>query len=158
MVVAPMILVRVPRRLHTSLIATVALESLCAELMTLPYVLHIFGQMSFIGLVANVLVVALTPLAMLFCLIAGLAGMLLPAVAGWLAWPARLLLTYMLDIADMLSRIPHIFAEGLKFSLLELLLVYVVAGLVIWSLWRKLTRQQLETIEEQAIGALPKQG
>src|SRR5690606_37841161 len=103
-----------------SLVATVALESLCAELMTLPYVLHIFGQMSFIGLLANVLVVALVPLAMLLCLIAGLAGMLLPAIAGWLAWPARLLLTYMLDIADLLSHIPHIFVQGLTFSLSEL--------------------------------------
>jgi competence protein ComEC len=137
---------------------TVALESLCAELLTLPYILHIFGQMSFVGLVANVLVAALVPIAMLVCLAAGLAGMLVPAVAGWLAWPARILLTYMLDIADALSRIPHIFVQGLSFSLAELLLVYVLLGLVVWSLWRKLSQSQLETVEEQSIGALPKQG
>jgi competence protein ComEC len=158
MIVAPMILIRLPKRLHSSLIVTVALESLCAELLTLPYILHIFGQMSFVGLVANVLVAALVPIAMLVCLAAGLAGMLVPAVAGWLAWPARILLTYMLDIADALSRIPHIFVQGLSFSLAELLLVYVLLGLVVWSLWRKLSQSQLETVEEQSIGALPKQG
>lgn len=158
MVLAPMLLVRLPKRLHTSLVVTVALESLCAELMTLPYVLHVFGQMSFIGLVANVLVAAFVPLAMLCCLVAGLAGMLVPMVAGWLAWPARLLLTYMLDIADVLSRIPHVFAQGLSFSLLELALVYVVVGFIVWSLWRKLSHRQLELVEEQAIGSLPKQG
>jgi competence protein ComEC len=158
MVVAPMILVRLPIRLQTSLVLTVALESLCAELLTLPYVLHIFGQVSFAGLLANVLVVALVPLAMLLCLVAGLAGMIIPAVAGWLAWPAVLLLTYMLDIANILSRIPHIFAQGLKFSLSELLLVYTLLGAVAWSLWRKLSRAQLQVVEEQAIGTLPKQG
>lgn len=158
MIVAPMVLVRLPKRLHTSLIVTVALESLCAELMTLPYILHVFGQVSFIGLLANVLVVALVPLAMLLCLVAGLAGMLLPAVVGWLAWPARLLLTYMLDIADVLSRIPHVFVQGLTFSLAELLLVYAVVGVIVHRLWRGLTRAQQEVVDEQAIGSLPKQG
>lgn len=158
MIVAPMILVRFPKRLRSSLIATIALESLCAELMTLPYILHVFGQVSFIGLVANVLVVALVPLAMLLCLVAGLAGMLMPAIAGWLAVPARLLLTYMLDIADILSRIPHIFMQGIIFSVAELLLVYLLAGLIVWSLWRKLSKSQLESIDEQAIGSIPKQG
>jgi competence protein ComEC len=158
MIVAPMMLVRMPKQWQSSLVLTVALESLCAELMTLPYILHIFGQMSFIGLVANVLVVALVPLAMLLCLVAGLAGMLVPAIAGWLAWPAVLLLTYMLDVATMLSHIPHIFAQGLTFSLAELLLVYSLLGLVVWSLWRRLSRAQLQVVEEQAIGSLPKQG
>jgi len=68
------------RRWHDSLVVGVALESLCAETMTLPFVLYTFGQMSFIGLPANVLVVTLVPLAMLLSLAAGLAGML----AGWL--------------------------------------------------------------------------
>jgi competence protein ComEC len=158
MIVAPMMLVRMPKQWQSSLVLTVALESLCAELMTLPYILHIFGQMSFIGLVTNVLVVALVPLAMLLCLVAGLAGMLVPAIAGWLAWPAVLLLTYMLDVATMLSHIPHIFAQGLTFSLAELLLVYSLLGLVVWSLWRRLSRAQLQVVEEQAIGSLPKQG
>jgi competence protein ComEC len=158
MIVAPMILVRMPKQWQSSLVLTVALESLCAELMTLPYILHIFGQMSFVGLVANVLVVALVPLAMLLCLVAGLAGMLVPTVAGWLAWPAVLLLTYMLDIANILSHIPHIFVQGLQFSLAELVLIYSVLGLIVWSLWHKLSRTQLQTVEEQAIGSLPKQG
>lgn len=158
MIVAPMVLVRLPKRLQSSLVVTVALESLCAELMTLPYILHVFGQMSFVVLLANVLVVALVPLAMLLCMVAGLAGMFIPAIAGWLAWPAVLLLTYMLDVANVLSRIPHIFVQGLKFSLAEVLLVYGAVGLLAWSLWRKLSSRQLETIAEQSIGSLSKQG
>jgi competence protein ComEC len=137
MVLAPLIAKRLPEKIQSSLLAMVALESLCAELMTLPYVLYVFGQMSFIGLLANVLVVALVPLAMLLCLVAGVAGMLVPAIAGWVAWPARLLLTYMLDVATSLSRIPHIFVQGLRLPLVQLLGLYIVAAAVVFALWNK---------------------
>lgn len=124
MVLAPMLSSGWKPKWRDSIVLAVALESLCAELMTLPFVLHVFGQMSFIGLLANVLVTALVPLAMLLTLVAGLAGMLLPAFAGWLAWPARIVLTYMLDIANMLSHIPHVFVSGLGLSLMALLILY----------------------------------
>jgi competence protein ComEC len=149
MVVAPMVLRRLPKRIQNSLVLTVAVESFCAELMTLPYVLHVFGQMSFVALVANVLVVALVPLAMLLCLVAGLAGMLAPAFAAWVAFPARLLLTYMLDIAAMLSRIPHIFVQGVGFSLGQLLGLYVLVGAVVATLWRKTKHLGLVTITDE---------
>lgn len=158
MIVAPILLVRLPQRLQTSIIAIVALESFCAELMTAPYILYVFGQVSFIGLLANVLVVALVPLAMLLCLVAGLSGMLVPAIAGWFAWPAKLLLTYMLDVANLLSHIPHIFWQGLRFSLLELLLVYIVTGLVVWTAWRRLSKEQIEIVEASSFATLQKQG
>jgi competence protein ComEC len=149
MVIAPMVLLRSPKRIQHSLVATVAIESFCAELMTLPYVLHIFGQMSFVALVANVMVVALVPLAMLLCLFAGLAGMLAPAFAGWVAFPARLLLTYMLDIAALLSRIPHVFVQGIAFSLAQLLGLYTLVGLIAATLWRKTKHLKLVTITDE---------
>jgi len=112
------------------LIGAVALESICAEAMSLPFVLHIFGQMSLIGLPANVLVVTLVPLAMLLGLVAGLAGMLVAPIAGWFAWPAVWLLNYMLDTAHLLAGIPHIFIENISFSLPAMLGMYgLVAGL-----------------------------
>lgn len=141
MVLAPLVQARWSERWRQSLVATVALESLCAELMTVPIVLHTFGQISFIGLLANVLVVALVPLAMLLTLIAGLAGMLLPALAGWLAWPARIILTYMLDIAHALSRIPHIFVQNLSLSWAGFMLLYAMLAGVTVSLWFKSRRR-----------------
>lgn len=112
------------------LIMLIGLESISAEMMTLPYVLHTFGQMSFIGLPANVLVVALIPLAMLLGAVAGLAGMLFGPLAGWISWPARLLLTYMLDVAHILSNVPHIFVENIAFGTAQMILMYgVVIGL-----------------------------
>ncbi len=137
MVLAPLIAVRLPRRLRYSLVAMVALESLCAEAATLPFVLHTFGQMSFIGLVANVLVVALVPLAMLLSLVAGLAGMLVGSIAGWLAWPAAVILTYMLDIARALARLPHVFVQNVGLTLVQMLDMYLVVVALTLLLWFK---------------------
>jgi competence protein ComEC len=126
MVLAPALGARLRPGRELPLPAAVALESICAEVMTLPYVLHVFGQMSLIGLPANVLVVTLVPLAMLLSTIAGLSGMLAPSLAGWLAWPAKLLLTYMLDVAHLLSRVPHIFLQNLVFGTGQMLLLYAL--------------------------------
>lgn len=149
MVVAPLVMQRLPKRASGSLVIAVAVESLCAELMTLPYVLHIFGQVSFVSLIANVLVVALVPLAMLLSVVAGLAGMLVPSVAGWLALPAKLLLTYMLDIADMLSRIPHVFAQNLSLSITALLVLYAALLVVVFTLYNKTKARKFATINER---------
>ena len=129
MILAPLLSAHWPKRWKESLVISVGLESICAEAMTLPFILHTFGQMSFIGLVANVLVTALVPLAMLLTLIAGLAGMFIPALAGWLVWPAQILLTYMLDSAHLLSRIPHVFVQHLGFSWQQMVVSYFfIAG------------------------------
>lgn len=107
-----------------SLPLQILVESLCAEVMTLPLVLYIFGQMSLVSLIANVLVAALIPLAMLLSLVAGLAGMLLSAIAGWFAWPAVWLLTYMLAVVRMLAGLPHIFVQNRYLSVIDMALCY----------------------------------
>lgn len=134
MILAPALTERLFPGRELRLAAAVAIESMCAEIMTLPYVLHTFGQMSFIGLPANVLVTTLVPLAMLLSAVAGICGMLAAPFAGWLAWPARLLLTYMLDIARVLSGLPHVFVQNIGFSTLQMLVAYacvLAAGLIL---------------------------
>ncbi|HET7319967.1 MAG TPA: ComEC/Rec2 family competence protein [Candidatus Saccharimonadales bacterium] len=149
MVLAPMVAVRLHIKWQNSLVAMVALESLCAELMTLPFVLHTFGQMSFIGLVANVMVVALVPLAMLLSMVAGLAGMFIAPVAGWFAWPARILLTYMLDIAHLLSHIPHIFVQHIALPVSQMLALYFLLAGVTLVLWNKTKHLKSVTITDK---------
>ena len=116
--------------------------------MTLPYVLYTFGQLSLIGLVANVLVVALVPLAMLLSMIAGLAGMLIPVVAGWFTWPAWWLLAYMLDVANLLSHVPHSFVQGVSLPLGQLIMLYVVVVALCAVLWRKTNRLESATVTD----------
>lgn len=130
LIVAP----QVKQRLHEgwwreSTIVGIGLESLCAEAMTLPLVLYIFGQMSLVSLPANIIIAVFVPMAMLLSLIAGLTGTLLTPVCGWFAWPAKQLLTYMLDAAHLLASIPHIFRQNTYLSLSGMLLMYgVVVG------------------------------
>jgi hypothetical protein len=87
--------------------------------------------MSLIALLANLLVVPLIPAAMLFSAIAALAGALTPTAAGWLAWPANLLLTYILDLVHLLSSIPSIFLHlSISINLmigLYLIILFVLA-------------------------------
>ncbi len=131
----------VPRAFQKSVIVAVMVESVSAEMMTLPYVLYVFGQMSFVSLLANVLVVALVPLAMLLTFVAGLAGMLVPFVAGWLAWPASVLLTYMLDTAKGLAHVPHIFVQNHYLLAWQMLACYVVVAYLVLLLNMKIRCQ-----------------
>jgi competence protein ComEC len=126
LIVSPVVTRALFGKREPKLIAGIVVESLCAELMTMPYILHIFGQMSLVSIPANVLIAALIPLAMLLTMIAGLAGMVTVAIAGWFAWPAKLVLTYMLDVAGLLCRIPHIFVEQVGFSVRQMVVSYVI--------------------------------
>jgi hypothetical protein len=56
--------------------------------------------------------------------------MLVPVVAGWLAWPATLLLTYILDVVTLFSRVPHAFVEGVVISGAQMALMYATMSVV----------------------------
>jgi len=144
LVLGPLITGKLYGTAKPPLVPQIIIESLCAEIMTIPLVLYIFGQVSFVSLLANMLVVALIPLAMLLSLIAGSAGMLAGIVSGWFAWPARLLLSYMLDIVDLLARIPHIFQQNRYLSAGDMAACYcVVAAVLLVAYWRRRRRQKL---------------
>jgi competence protein ComEC len=106
LIVAPLVTIRLFKRKESPLWGSVAIESFAAQIMTLPFIMLIFGRFSLIGFIANIIVVPMVPLAMLLSLIAGLAGMLVPMIAGWIALPARIWLDAMLLIAAGLSKVP----------------------------------------------------
>jgi competence protein ComEC len=116
-------------------------ETIAAQIMTMPIIMYIFGRVSLIGLLANLLVVPLVPIAMLLTLIAGLGGMLFVSLGAWSAWPARILLTYMIDLTGMLSRLPHATAQH-TISLRSMLIGYACVLLVATMLWRVMIRSR----------------
>lgn len=103
-------------------ITSVFIETFSAQLMTLPLILYIFHQTSLISLFSNVLTVPFVPFAMIFTLIAGIAGMINAAWLYIFALPAKFLLTYILDISGLLSRIPN-----------TLISQNISAGILMWS-------------------------
>ena len=146
LVIAPLITGRLFRK-PPKLLTMVLIETLAAELMTLPLILMTFSQLSIIALVANVLVVPLVPLAMLLAAVAGLFGAFVPQIAGWFALPARLLLTYMLDIVHMLSSIPAVLIHR-SISVFYMIALYAVVLAVTIVLYRRLPNRTNLTVEE----------
>lgn len=151
LIIAPQVLARMYKDRQPPLLVQVGVETLSAEIMTIPIIMFIFGQVSLIGLVANLLVATAIPIAMLLSFIAGLAGMVVPLLAGWFAWPAKFVLTYMLDVANALSRIPHVFQTNLYLGSLDMALCYGLILLGSAALYRKRRTwfEAIETIKPQ---------
>lgn len=133
LILAPLVTVRLFSKREPGLMGAVAIESFAAQIMTMPLIMLIFGRVSAVGFLANIIVVPMVPIAMLFSLIAGLGGMLLPALAGWIALPARLVLDFMLWIATWLSAWPgaqvraSVSAAG--FAVLYAIILIMILGL-----------------------------
>jgi competence protein ComEC len=138
LVISPVITARFFKK-PPKLLTMVVIETLSAEIMTLPLILMTFSQLSIVALAANALVVPLVPLAMLLSAVAAGAGAIVPQFAGWLALPARLLLTYMLDIVHMMSRIPSVLVHR-SISLGYMVSIYAVAIALLVLIYRKLPK------------------
>jgi competence protein ComEC len=117
-------------------LAQIGIETLSAELATLPLTLLVFGSVSVVGLLANVLVCPLVPFAMLATFAGGLASLLLPAFGTWLALPAHWILGYIVGVVQWLSEIPWAH-EPLSLNWVGMVTAYgalLVAGWLL--LWR----------------------
>jgi competence protein ComEC len=152
LVIAPAISARFFKK-PPKLLTMVVLETLSAEIMTLPLILMTFSQLSVIALVANALVVPLVPLAMLLSAIAGAAGAIIPQIAGWLALPARLVLTYMLDIVHIMANIPSVLVHR-SISLPYMLSFYGLVLMVLLVLQHKLAKNR-QPISEPSLELTP---
>jgi competence protein ComEC len=104
LVVAP----AVEARLHhpKSVLIRLFIESFIAQILTLPLILFMFGQLSIVAPLSNLVILPLVPLAMGVSFLAGLAGMIVPAFAGWLAWPAMLVLGFIKTVIDQFASLP----------------------------------------------------
>ena len=112
------------------LIGSVALESFSAQILTLPLIMMIFGRVSVVGLVANIIVVPLVPYAMLLSLFAGISGMIVPVISGWFALPARILLDIMLWLSSWFSHWPNAQVQK-TISAVSLVVLYAIITIVI---------------------------
>lgn len=137
LILAPQIVKRITRKgKKPKLIALLIIETFCAQIMTMPIILFIFGRGSLLGMCANMLVVPFVPIAMLLSLVAGIAGMIVPHLSGLCALPAKWLLKYMLDVAIRFAQIPNIMFER-TISLTYMLLLYVAIVTIAVILWLK---------------------
>ncbi len=81
-------------------IIQILLETLAAQLVTAPIIMAAFGQLSVISLLANILVGPFIPLAMLLTSIGGVSGLIIPAIAHVIGWPAQMMLDAMIAVVN----------------------------------------------------------
>lgn len=144
LILAPLIQKRYFKQ-KPKIVGQIMLETTSAQLLTLPIIAVIFSEVSLISLLANVIVLPLIPLAMLTTFIAGLAGMLVPAYAGWLAWPATLVLSFMTEVIEILAKIPWALQQ-IDMSWLQLATLYASLAALMLVMRTKL-KQRLDGVE-----------
>ena len=153
MMLSPLVQARLGKYWRDNVLTQVALETVCAETMSLPIILYSFGQISLIGLPVNVLITSLVPLAMLLSLVAGLAGMLAGGLAGWLVWPAQILLNYMLDLAHLMAGLPGVFEQNRSLALAQMLAFYGLILVMTGLLHYKTKTAKRDTITDRNVRA-----
>lgn len=108
LIIAPMLQKKLlSKKSQNKVVPVILIETISAQLCTVPIILFIFGRLSVISVVANALVVPFVPLGMFFSLIAGISGMMHLSFAKVFALPAQVVLEYMLSVASLLSRVPY---------------------------------------------------
>lgn len=114
----------------------IVLETMSAQIATLPLIAFIFGQYSPLALPANVLVLPFIPFTMLATFVAGFVSVFSVWLGEVVHWPATIILKYMTFTVDKISQVPGAASE-ISFSLAMLIGGYVILALICIILWRK---------------------
>ncbi|TSC86926.1 MAG: hypothetical protein G01um10148_31 [Parcubacteria group bacterium Gr01-1014_8] len=113
----------------------VAASTIGTQIAVLPLLLYQNGTFSLVSLPANLLALIVVPWAMLASFIAGVFGIVAGPLAPVIGFPAYLLLSYILFIAEWAAKIPFATITVGSFNVWLLALLYIVLGAVLW--WKK---------------------
>lgn len=134
---------------NKNILLLILIETLSAQLLTLPYISVIFGRLSIISPVANVLVVPLIPISMLLVFLTGVAGMVSPVLALWIALPAKIIMTVTVWIIEKLSSLPWA-QSSLKLTIWQAAIMYfAIFGITVigWLIYRRRSIASSEKID-----------
>jgi competence protein ComEC len=117
-------------------IRAILCDTLSATVMTLPIIALFMGTVAPFGLVANLLVLPIVPLAMLVTFLAGMAAILIPPLAAVVAPIASAILNYMIRVAQWVAGFPY---SVITISVSPWLVaaIYAVIFAAVVFLWRK---------------------
>lgn len=125
------------------------IDTMSAQIMTMPIILYTFGQYATYALLANILVLPLIPFIMLASFVAGIAGIVLPSFSWLFGWPAKAMLACNIAVIGWISQLPGASGE-IDFSVGHLVLSYVVLVMAIVYMWRATgynPRQSIDTVK-----------
>ena len=104
-VLTPIVQACVPRRYGT--LGEIAAVSIAAQLATMPLIALVFGNLSIIAPLANVLFLPLVPALMLLGFLAGILGVIVPALASAVAWPLARMVDFLIQGMQYLAHLPY---------------------------------------------------
>lgn len=110
-------------------------ETISASIMTVPILVVAFGQLSNVAVIANVLVLPFVPLAMLLTFIAGVGTLVAPGLATVVGMPANVLLSYMVAVAEYLSKLPWALTEVQVPGWTAIVAYIGIGGAIGWLWW-----------------------
>lgn len=142
LVLAPLIIKRFFRS-PPKLFGQLLIETSCAQLMTLPVVAYIFGDISIVSILANLIVLPLIPFAMAATFLAGLSGWVLPQIAAIISIPARFVLTFIVEVSAVLAKVPSALVE-FELTLHQMVSIYCLIFAISYMLYRITQQRSLQ--------------
>lgn len=109
-------------------------ETLSAQLAVLPLLIYLFGRVSIISPITNILVLIAVPYAMAAGFATGVAGFLwepLGQIFGWATWVS---LEYQILVIEFFAKIPAASVNLGRWAIVPVIAVYTIIG---WRLWKR---------------------
>lgn len=126
------------KKISSPLFREIVVSTITTQILVLPLILYHMGSVSFVGTLANILVLPVMPLAMLLSafVIALGAFPFIGSLASWVAYGA---LAYITLVAEKFSALPLASFSDISFPLTMLVFTYVCLG--VWIL-KKFPREK----------------
>ncbi len=113
------------------------ISTLSAQIAVLPYLLYVTGSLSLFSVPANILILPILPLTMLFGLFAGAAGFLSPIIAFPFSAIAYFFTSYELFVAKIFSALPFS-SVAIPFPFWAVIVFYLLTALKLFSMTSQL--------------------
>lgn len=134
MIVAPLVHAYFFGEEKPNWLVQILIETISAQVATVPIILFVFGQLSNVSPLANLLIVPFVPFAMLLVFVAGIGGYVLPQFASVIAWPAQTLLDAMVGVINWCANLSWA-QTTIALEWWGVVLWYLVLGLACWYIW-----------------------
>lgn len=137
LILSPLITARIYGERTPPALVQMIVETVAAELLTLPLILLTFERVPVFALLANMLVGPTIPLAMLATTVVGAVGMVTPSLAGLFGVPATIIVGYTVAVVQWLSSVPWAqILTSISPVTLSGFYMLIVATITVW--WFKL--------------------
>lgn len=137
LIISPMLIRFIFRERTPHPMVQVLFETTAAQLMTLPLILMVFGELPVLALVSNVLVAAVIPLSMALTAVTGVAAGLSASIATIPAAVTELVLGYVLAVVAVLST-PDWSQVAISISPIVMVVSYIVITAITYMSYLKL--------------------